>query len=47
MTDKQDTKEIAKLLGQRGGLKTKQKYGKKHYKEMSKKGLAKRWGKKK
>ena len=38
-----DNKEIAKLLGRSGGVKTLKKYGKKHFKEIARK----RWEKEK
>lgn len=40
-----DIKEIAKLLGKRGGLKTKQTQGPGYYKKIGKKGALKHWGK--
>ena len=43
----EDTAKIAKLLGKRGGLKTKRIYGKKHFSRMGKLGSQIRWGKKK
>ncbi len=36
-----DRKEMARMLGKAGGIKTLKKYGKKHYKKM----LDKRWKK--
>jgi hypothetical protein len=50
MTEEEQKKqisELAKYLGTRGGEKTKQKYGKEHYKKISQQALLKRWGKKK
>lgn len=38
--------DIAKQLGKSGGKKTLKKYGRKHFSEAGKKGMAKRWGKK-
>ncbi len=38
--------EIAKQLGRLGGEKTKEKYGAEHFRNISKKALIKRWGKK-
>ncbi len=36
--------DIAKQLGKRGGAATKRKYGRKHFSEAGKKGMARRWG---
>lgn len=36
---------IAKLLGRRGGQKTLETHGPRHFKNISKKGLQSRWGK--
>lgn len=38
--------EAARELGRKGGLATKKKHGKAYYKELSKKMLEARWGKK-
>jgi hypothetical protein len=46
MTD-EATKDIAKLLGARGGNKTKEKYGTSHYSDIVKKRWAKEKAKKK
>ncbi len=40
-----ELQDIGKLLGRRGGLTTKKKYGKAHYVEIGKKGMKSRWGK--
>lgn len=37
--------EAAQALGKLGGNKIKRKYGKKHFAEMGRKGMAKRWKK--
>ncbi len=42
-----DTKIMASLLGRKGGQATSKKYGKKHYSQIGKKGMLKRWGGKK
>lgn len=43
---KEQLKSMAKDLGRLGGFATSKKYGKKHFSEAGKKGMAKRWGKK-
>jgi hypothetical protein len=42
---KHDISAIAKKLGQRGGKKTVELHGKKHFSEAGKRGMAKRWKK--
>jgi hypothetical protein len=37
MNKEQDYKDIAKMLGRKGGLKTKENLGKNHYRKMAKK----------
>ena len=39
------TNKNAQALGKLGGKKTAKKYGKKHFSEAGKKGMAKRWAK--
>jgi hypothetical protein len=46
MNQSSDISELAKKLGSLGGNKTKKKYGKKHFSDIGKKGMKKRWGKK-
>lgn len=38
------TDHIGKLYGKLGGISTKKRYGKKHYSDIGKKGMASRWG---
>mgnify|MGYP001585405812 CR=1 len=45
MTDAFTNKDAAQILGKAGGLATKKKYGKEHFRSISKKGLEKRWKK--
>lgn len=37
----------SKFIGQKGGKKTKDRYGKEHFSKMANKGMMKRWGKNK
>jgi len=41
-----NTTKIAKFLGKKGGDKTLVKYGKKHFSDAGRKGMASRWKKK-
>ena len=44
--DKKTISEAAAAMGRKGAAAKLKKYGKEHYSEMGKKGMASRWGKK-
>jgi len=42
----EELEQYKQMIAKSGGLKTLEKYGKSHYSDMGKKGMKKRWGKK-